>query len=497
MFKKSLLLQSVLLLIFLLALFSYFSFKSDGLWGVDSWYHIKITEMYTEYGFFREFPWMQFSPMKYHYADRWFLFHIGLIPFVFGDLVIGAKLAVVFYSSLIFLIFFLILNKLNISKAPFWTFVFLSSRVFITRLFLLRAFIFSIIFFFVFIYMLNRRNYKGLFLISLVYASTYSLFPILLLFSMVFVITDYIHNRNIDKKIITYCSVGIIVGLVLNPYFPFNIFYNAHEINTMFFWMTNKQAAGTVGTMFPNEVRLTPINEGFIETAYFISVFLGIGALYYLFSKEKNPTKSTVLIITLFFTLFYVNSPRFLEYWVPFGAFSCGLFFDPLIKKFEKEGFEIKFNKFKINEVSIFFLFLLVFLGGMTLQNWSEMDLGADNNAIKLNDCALWLKDNTPPRTVVFAFWDEFPFLFHYNTENYYILGINPLDLYIHNSTLFYTYAGIFSPREVRDVESIIENFKPDYLLFSGHFFWIVPSEGINNRTEPLYDNGYCSVWEV
>jgi hypothetical protein len=70
----------------------------------DGFYHIKLAWLMRTEGLKPEFPWIPLSILnEREFYDHHFLFHVALIPFTFGDLRIGAKLAAVTFASLSFL----------------------------------------------------------------------------------------------------------------------------------------------------------------------------------------------------------------------------------------------------------------------------------------------------------------------------------------------------------------------------------------------------------
>ena len=62
----------------------------------------------------------------------------------------------------------------------------------------------------------------------------------------------------------------------------------------------------------------------------------------------------------------------------------------------------------------------------------------AYDDSDKYKETALWLKANTPERSVVFhVSWDAFPRLFYWNHHNYYLVGLDPVFMYLRNAQNF------------------------------------------------------------
>jgi hypothetical protein len=80
----------------------------------DGFYHIRLAEIMRTQGLKPDFSWLPLTILNpREFSDHHFLFHVGLIPFTFGDLRLGAKWAAVFYASLTFLsIWWLLTGKM-------------------------------------------------------------------------------------------------------------------------------------------------------------------------------------------------------------------------------------------------------------------------------------------------------------------------------------------------------------------------------------------------
>ena len=67
---------------------------SDGIVGLDGYYHIKFAWLMRQHGLRLEFPWLPLTILKpAEFTDHHLLYHILLVPFTFFDLREGAKLA--------------------------------------------------------------------------------------------------------------------------------------------------------------------------------------------------------------------------------------------------------------------------------------------------------------------------------------------------------------------------------------------------------------------
>ena len=93
-----------LLFVLFIALMYLIQFSTKNLVGTDGYYHIKFSSLMRTEGLKPGFPWLPLTILNPgEFADHHFLFHVLLIPFTFGDLVFGAKLASVLFASFAFL----------------------------------------------------------------------------------------------------------------------------------------------------------------------------------------------------------------------------------------------------------------------------------------------------------------------------------------------------------------------------------------------------------
>ena len=110
----------VALLLLPAALFSWIQFSGPYLGGVDPYYHIKVSQIYGEQGIIDSFPWTQFSIHRDHFGDKELLFHVGMIPFLRGNVIHGAKVYGVVLASACLGVFLLILRSQRVPWPLLW-----------------------------------------------------------------------------------------------------------------------------------------------------------------------------------------------------------------------------------------------------------------------------------------------------------------------------------------------------------------------------------------
>jgi hypothetical protein len=97
-------------------------FATPNLIGNDGYYHIKMANLMRTEGLRPAFDWLPFTVLNAEeFVNHHFLYHILLIPFTFGDLRIGAKLASVVFPALTFLAVWWLLRGQRVPHAALWS----------------------------------------------------------------------------------------------------------------------------------------------------------------------------------------------------------------------------------------------------------------------------------------------------------------------------------------------------------------------------------------
>jgi hypothetical protein len=192
--------------------------------GFDGYINIKTADLIKEKGFFEEFPWAQHTIINTNYADIQVLYRILLIPFTFFDLELGAKLASILFSVVAFTVFYWFLAQNKIKYSFFWALLYLfTAESLMYRFMLPRQMPLIIALFILTIYFLQRKKYLFLGITSLIFVLLHSSFIFQLLTIILYFILEKIFSKKFDYKLLLYPFFGVVLGLLVNPYFPNNI----------------------------------------------------------------------------------------------------------------------------------------------------------------------------------------------------------------------------------------------------------------------------------
>ena len=242
----------------------------------EDYYHLRSAAMLREQGIVREFPWLKHTILNEDYADLHVLYHVLLIPFSFGDLIVGGKIASIVFSLALALVFFWFLNRYDVPFALFWSiFLLVGSSSFLSRSLSVRPIALTAIICILYLHLLFQKRYPWIILLTYLFVISTSSFLILFIIIVSFTIVSWINRGVLDMRPLIFSLAGIALGILVNPYFP-----------------NNAQAlyAATLGASFsPAGLQLTTDAIPLSSWVLFLgswSVYLAVFAVLTLFLKN-------------------------------------------------------------------------------------------------------------------------------------------------------------------------------------------------------------------
>lgn len=495
--------------IILLMIFVQFSTKAICCGDWDGYYHIRwsslLWESFKGGHWLPTFIWLPLTVLNPNdYADHHFLFHLLQIPFLwFFEPVLAAKIATVCYGSLAVFSVYWLMFRYQVDYLLLWLGALLTcASPFFYRINMAKAPPLTIIYSVLGIYLLFERKYVWLLPLMFVFVWTYSLFPILFLAAIIWSAIVLWNERRFEWKPLAYTFVGMILGNIINPYFPnnFKLFFEH-----FFTKVTSDYPVPVGGEWYPYDgwQLLTHL------TVAFIAMLIG----YILFTPRtgKLPEKATFLLV--FATVLFVwifKSKRIAEYFPPFAilfaAFSWQAFMQPRVSQLPdefKRDIEPLLDKdkktekqqliYQVKQAVPWFLGVLLvvimfinFVGIDTTawgneswrntvglrwlfnikQNGLKTEVGNNDDNDRYQRATNWAKENIPEGERIFnSNWDDFPKLFFYDTKHAYVYGLDPNYLYSENPDLYKLLMEITSGKIKDPAPSIREKFGANYIF--------------------------------
>jgi hypothetical protein len=403
----------------------------------DGFYHIKLAWLIRTEGLKPEFPYLPLSILNANeFYDHHFLFHVALIPFTFGDLRIGAKWAAVLFASLAFLAVWYLFHRQRVPYAWLWALGLLGiSDAFLFRMSITRAQSLSLGMLALGYVWLLEKKYKHLAVLGFVYVWMYDAFPLLIALAGLHFIVVAMTEHRLEFRPLLYTSAGIILGMLINPYFPDNLIFSYHH-------MLPKLADATsvrVGNeWYPYDTKQL-LDNSLPALIAFASGVLALG----LTGRKMDARTALGLFVSLLFSLMLFQARRFVEYFPPFALIFAAFAWVPLLGSKPAPAQAISspgplFMCLLQRYLPVTVLSLAVLLGIVVTISPARAAVDSSKPYGLYANASLWLEKNTPAGARVFQTdWDDFPRLFYYNTHNTYLVGLDPTYLQLYNADLY------------------------------------------------------------
>jgi hypothetical protein len=442
-----------------LGLFAYVQYGTDALAGTDGYYHIKMGYLIRHEGLKPDFPWLPQTILNEEaYYDHHLLYHVYLALFAATDpgvdgglaLTQSAKIASIILPSLAFMAIWWLLRNQQVPWASLWALgLFAVSEAFLYRMSMPRAQSASLLVLALGLHWLLQKRYRLLLPLGFAYVWFYNAFPLLMAMAIIYVVATLMTERRFAWPALVYPAVGIILGIVINPYFPQDVTFIINHL-------LPKLAGDSipVGNEWSPYRTWTLVENSGPALAAFL---LGVMALGW---REKRMDKSTLVALTLavLFGTMLFQSRRFVEYFPPFALIFMALGAAPLLRDWQASEWWGK-RPYLTPLLPIALLAILAWPLYNSLTD-ARASLADSKPADQYAEAALWLRANAEPGAKVFQTdWDDFTRLFFYNTEVVYLVGLDPTYLELYDADLYNEWVDITRGRVEQPSQVIRERF--------------------------------------
>ena len=486
----------------------------------DGYYHIKWSRMLWEgirHGNFPPaFTWLPLTTLNANnYVDHHLLFHVFQIPFTFGDLRQGAKIASIFFASIAVISCFWLLLHFRIRYPFIWLLALLGcSAPFLFRLNMAKAPPLAITFLVIGIWLVFRKKYWPLIPLSFVFALTYDMVVLLILAACFWVIVIAWTERRFEWRPLAWVLLGTAAGFVINPYFPQNLhlFYEHVRIK-----MTSSEFSTKVGQEW------YPYNSWeFLGNSVVACVAMVVG--YIAFDPADRERAHHSLFFLLFSTVLMIMMARWkriAEYWPPFAVMFAAFSLQPWLVGARSAFTNLPHDM--LDELQPFLdrdelaassleqenraLWRTVISGAVAIAlaaafvfnaRATILDIGTSERHEYYRAGAEWMRANVPPGELIFnTDWDDFPRLFYFDPTHNYVSGLDPTYLFDHDPALSKLYDRITLGEEEDPGPLIRDRFGARFVFTdNGHddFFDKATASG---WFEVIYEDAQCTILRV
>ena len=477
------------------ALFALIQWATPGIVGNDGYYHIKMAQLIRQEGLKPTFDALPYTILNAaDYYDHHLLFHLLLVPFAGVDpaadggaaLTQGAKLATVLLPALAVAPVWWLLRGQRVPYAAGWALgLFAVSEAFLYRMSMARAQSGAVIILVLAVHWLLTGRHKALAPLGFVFVWFYNAFPLLLVVGGVYVAAVFMLERRVAWAALVYPLLGIVLGVVVNPYFPENVVFIADHLLPK----VGESAVPVGNEWSPYESWTLVQNSG----AALAAVLLGALALGW--REERIDLTSLVgLGLVGVFGLMLFRSRRFVEYFPLFALLFLAFASAPLVRGWLAQPAARRPWR-RLAPVAA----ALVLAGLLALTVHDARALVADSKPADLYaEAMLWLREEAPPGSVVFQTdWDDFTRQFFYAPHLRYINGLDPTFMQLHDEVLYNEWVDITRGRRDLPGATIRDRFNAAY-VFSDLDHTAFLDEAANDPIlEEVYRDPYVVIFAV
>ena len=487
------------LVLFLLFLFSmaWIQFATPDMPDNDGFYHIKLAWLMRTEGLKPDFPFLPLSILnEREFYDHHFLFHVVLIPFTFGDLRLGAKWAAVTFAVLAFLSVWYLFHRQQVPFAGLWALGLLGiSEAFLFRMSITRAQSLSLAMLALACTWLLEGKYKYLAVLGFLYVWMYDAFPLLFAIGVLHFLATALTERRLEFRPLLYITIGILSGMIINPYFPSNLIFSYHHMLPK---LADATAVSVGNEWYPYDTKQL-LGNSFPTLVAFASSIFALG-----FSDRRMDLRTTwMFFLSLLFGLMLFQARRFVEYFPPFVLIFTAFAWAPLFKPKPVSNPTVdpsrkRYASFLQRHLAVIVLVLAITTSMAGSISSARRAVRGSKPYNMYENASLWLEKNTPAGSRVFQTdWDDFPRLFFYDTHNTYLIGLDPTYLQLYNAGLYNLWVDITQGKVINPSQMIATTFGARYVHTDLDHKGFLQIAARDSGLKEVYRDNQAVVFEV
>jgi len=487
----------------------------------DGYYHIKWTRVLWDsikaHTFVPSFPWLPLTTLNSkQYVDHHLLFHIFLIPFArFEDPRIGAKVASAVFGGLAVASCYWLLIRYRVRYVLVWLIALLAcSAPFLFRMNMTKAPPFAIIYLVIAIHFFFKKKYWPLLPLSFLFTETYDVFLLLILATFVWVAVLGWTERRLEWRPILWVTLGVVAGLVINPYFPQNLhlIYEHAKIK-----LTLEEFNTKVGGEWYPYNSWEFLGNSFVAC---VSMVVGYVALDPVERKQGSQPLFFAILATALMIMI-AKWRRIAEYWPPFAvmfaAFSLKPWLDgtrsalprlpsdimaELEPFFDRGPDAVNGDDSSLREwlknIAITVVALLLSLTLFLNLRVTKRDISQSEPHDYYKPGADWLRTHVPEGHLIFnTDWDDFPRLFYFDSNHRYVSGLDPSYLYDKNPDLSDLYERITLGKQEDPGPLIRDRFGATYVFSDNDHHDFFENARASGWFEIVYEDEQCTIMRI
>lgn len=482
---------TTLFVLFLLAL-TFVQFGAAGLAGNDGYYHARMGQLMRQQGLKPEPPQLPLTILNESaFYDHHLLYHAYLALFAADDpvedggqsLTHRAKEASVLMATMALVAIWWLLRQQGVAWPWLWALAALAaSEAFLYRMSMPRAQSASLLVLTLGLHWLLQKRYRLLLPLGFVYVWLYNAFPLLLVVAGVYFAAIVLAERRLAWPALTYPAAGILLGIVINPYFPDNVAFMVDHLGPKI-WFSDTLVGNE---WYPYETWTLVQNSAVALAAY----WLGLLALGW--RRERIDSRTlTLFLLTAVLGLMLLKSRRFIEYFPPFALIFTAFSVSPLLQAWQQQRPRLH----RLLPLALALLLLPLLFSNLRA---ARDFMGGSDPPDQYAAATLWLKAYSQPGSVIFQTdWDDFPRLFFYDSRQIYTVGLDPTYMENHDPDLFQTWVQITRGQVDAPGTVIAGRFNADYVFSDLDHGDFLRQAATDPYLTEIYRDNYAVIFSV
>jgi hypothetical protein len=411
------------------------------------------------------FPWLPLTVLNpAEFTDHHLLYHLLLAPFTLIDLRIGAKLAAVVFASVALLVMYQLMAENRVRAPLVWLMVAMASAgPFLYRLSMTRRQSLTMLLLLLALVAAFRGRTRWLLPIGFAFTWLFDGFPLLLGVCGAVFLGFWWERRRPEWGLLIYPAIGVVLGNLVNPYFPNNILFSyLHMLPKVF------QLIGL--SHGDDEIRVGnewyPYGRQFlIESSWLALALVPLGFVPLLLDARPSRLRRIdgrvvgLAIIAVTFLVLYLRARRWVEAEPIFATLFCAFAWSRALPERITGPIGARLTPARQTACAAVIGAAMLPLLWMSIDR-AQDDVQSTRDFTRYRNASAWLVANTPPGSRVFATdWDDFPEMFFWNTHNTYLIGLDPTYMYLHDGPLYLRWRAITRGQVDRPGASIRDDF--------------------------------------
>lgn len=441
----------------------------------DSFYHVQITWQMLQHGMVYQFPWLYYTDLAQQFTDQHLLYHLLMAPWLYiVSPMVGAKIFQVVLIVALALFFHLWLRRWKTPYALVALFVLFGITPFCIRMNLVKASTLAVLCCYAILWCLLERKLIWAAVLTLIYTWIHAGFILAVICAGAVWLADSI-VLSVQRKtfrlasvrtliiIVTVCAAGVIVS----PYFPYNLGFLWQQLVQI--GILNYAATIEVGAewySFPATELIA------VESVLLIGVVSTIVVSVWQWRKYTvDRTYWTLVILSVAFGVITLRSRRYVEYLTPIlWLWGCYI----LLPYLTSQPWQELRRKLKLDlgwlytALVIYFSVTIPFTVGKSYAlAYGDLHNDQASPIEKWGAASAYIAQHSQPHAIVFnGMWDQFPELYFHNPNNYYIIGLDPTFMFLHDRDVFQKWLDISAGKSKNNTaKDIIGIFHAQYVV--------------------------------